>query len=238
MKLSQDALDAFKTHAVAGYPRECVGLIAGDSYYPCENSHETPQSDFRLSLSEQMRIQQYGQIQALLHTHIISGSTKYPREWPSGMDMGSWLSGDIPWGIAATDGEGITNLVWLDDGYIAPLKGRVFVHGVHDCYSLVRDWFRVERGITLPSYARDMEWWNDDQDLYRLNFQNAGFHVIKPQEATVGDCVLMKFRTDVIQHAGVIVGPNKLLHHSVSKLSGEDDLNRWAPFIADYVRYV
>ncbi|KAG0739940.1 hypothetical protein G6F24_017181 [Rhizopus arrhizus] len=37
-------------------------------------------------------------------------------------------------------------------GYVAPLEGRQFAHGILDCYSLVRDFYALELGITLSQY--------------------------------------------------------------------------------------
>ena len=47
--------------------------------------------------------------------------------------------------------------------------------GVSDCYSLIRDWYRTERGIALPEFPRDWEWWEYGGDLYAMGFAEAGF---------------------------------------------------------------
>ena len=40
--------------------------------------------------------------------------------------------------------------------FLAPFPGRTFVHGVHDCYGIVRDWYAAELGITRQSLYRRM----------------------------------------------------------------------------------
>jgi hypothetical protein len=48
------------------------------------------------------------------------------------------------------------------------LLERPFVHGVHDCYSIVRDSY-AQHGITHNDYLRAFGWWDDKcgLDLYR-----------------------------------------------------------------------
>ena len=76
----------------------------------------------------------------------------------------------MPWGIIPTDGERVGDpIMWGDQLPIAPLIGREFRHGTSDCYTLVRDAYRLgkdgmkEHGIDgwpldpiqLPEVPRD-----------------------------------------------------------------------------------
>jgi cell wall-associated NlpC family hydrolase len=110
---------------------------------------------------------------------------------------------------------------------------------VTDCYSLVRDWFRVERGVTLPEFPRDDDWWDAGQDLYSANFESAGFRriTVAEEDLQVGDCFLCRFRSPVINHAGIYVGDGLILHHLSGHISGHSPLNIWRRTIESWVRY-
>ena len=73
-----------------------------------------------------------------------------------------------------------------------PYVGREFVHGVVDCYSLVRDWYAREWGIELRDYDRRDQWWDHGENLYLENFQKEGFHKIPVEELQRGDALLMQ----------------------------------------------
>lgn len=238
MILSPEAHEAFKAHVIAQYPKEACGLLIDGVYVPQDNISETPERTFRIAPEALIRSGSMD-LQAVLHSHPydLRVAPAYPPEWPSTADMRSWIAMGIPWGICATEGEGITQLVWLDDANPAPLLGREFIHGVHDCYSIVRDWFKLQRSVTLPNFARGMDWWETGADLYDENFERAGFVTIPFEEATVGDCVLFKVRSPVTNHAAVITGENEILHHLFHRLSGHDSLNKWTRVINRAVRY-
>lgn len=239
MILSPEALQAFAAHAVAQYPREACGVVAGAAYVPCDNVAADPIRDFAITAQQMALIElERGPIEAVLHTHTYNAQR--PREhpeWPSHMDMDCWLKASTPWGIAATDGEGISQLVWLEDAKPAPYEGREFLWGVHDCYSLIRDWFKQERGITLNNYAREWGHWNKGKSMYDDLFAKEGFVEITAKEAKVGDCVLMRYATRVTSHAAVITGTDQILHHLYHKQSGYDTLQKWAYMVTKFVRY-
>ncbi|OMY43825.1 hydrolase Nlp/P60, partial [Burkholderia pseudomallei] len=111
------------------------------------------------------------------------------------------------------------------DGYMAPLIGREFVHGVLDCYSIVRDWYKVERGVTLPDFPRTDGWWNDGKSsLYLDNYRAAGFaNVGKDATLIPGDVILMTVlsQNNEPNHAGVYVGDGKMIHHMADRLSAK-----------------
>jgi proteasome lid subunit RPN8/RPN11 len=241
MKLNDEVLQSFKGHVLACYPEEACGLVVNDVYVPCKNAADEPLKDFRISGPDLITARLSGKIQAVLHSHPYDGmkprSDDWPADWPSGKDMQNWLGDDIPWGIVATDGEDLNPIVWLDDANPEPLIGRQFIHGVNDCYSVVRDWFRQERGITLKNFARGYGWWDTDQNLYAKNFAAAGFEEIELDHLQVGDCVLMALGSDVLRHAAVVTGPNEILHHKINRLSGRESLSKWHRSIVKAVRF-
>jgi proteasome lid subunit RPN8/RPN11 len=240
MKLSPDAHSAFVADVLKRYPQEACGFLVDGAYVPVANTSDTPLETFRIDPVDQARVRSMGEVQALLHSHpySLNSRLRWPAQWPSTSDMEAWMAGTIPWGICATDGEGTTRLVWLDDAERAPLVGREFVHGIHDCYAVVRDWFFINRGIALINVARGIDWWSKGQNLYEENFERAGFVEVPLEAAQVGDVVLMQYRAKVINHAAVISGPNQILHHLFHQLSGYDQLNRWVAHIKKTVRYV
>ena len=228
---------SFIQHSLKEFPKEACGVVVNDSYIPCKNIATDPEKNFQISAIELASIAaQHGKVQAVLHSHPMVGRSKWPAQWPSHHDMVQWLKGDIPWGIVATEGENCSPLVWMDEATIAPLEGREFVHGVWDCYSTVRDWYRVERGVTVPNFPRGMEWWDKGANHYEDNFEKAGFIEISRDELQIGDAVLMRVKSPVINHAAVVTGSNQIIHHLFHRKSGFDDFNKWERFYAKYVR--
>jgi cell wall-associated NlpC family hydrolase len=238
--LSPEALGAFKAHVLASYPNEAAGVVVRGSYVSCHNTSAAPLSHFSISAEELARIEiGIGPVEAILHSHPYDpkGNQDCPPEWPSANDMESWMKGTTPWGIVATDGEGISQVLWLDDANPAPLEGRPFVWGVNDCYSLIRDWYRMERGITIPNYARQWKFWERNQPLYDDNFAHAGFTEIKASEVQPGDVVLMKIMSRHSAHGGIVTGPDTLFHHLIHRQSGYDRLHKWTRCINKFLRY-
>jgi cell wall-associated NlpC family hydrolase len=238
MNLTAEAQAAFREHVLSEYPKEACGLIVQGEFVPSTNVAADPLTSFKID--PLLLVEHSGNIEAVLHSHPYDIKTQHrwdPR-WPSTADMQNWMLDTIPWGIVSTEGEGSSHFVWMDDSKWDPLEGREFVHGVNDCYSLVRDYFREVRDVVLPNYARGIEWWNNGQDLYSQNFAAAGFIQIDRNEVVPGDCCLFQVRSPVVNHAAVITGPDEILHHMFHRLSHKDSLRRWEKQIVRYVRYV
>ncbi|WP_145579822.1 NlpC/P60 family protein, partial [Yersinia vastinensis] len=113
--------------------------------------------------------------------------------------------------------EGDVRQIMPSEG-IKPLKGRPFVHGIWDCYAIVRDWYRLERDITLPNFERSDGWWDRGENLYMKHYADAGFYAhAEPLE--VGDVILMQYKANEPNHAGVYLGDGKMIHHRYGSLS-------------------
>src|SRR5579875_1495946 len=196
--MQNETIDAIRAHAQRDYPRECCGLVAvikgRERYMPCTNAAQGTEH-FVLPAEEYVEVEQMGEIVAVAHSHPNAPAS------PSQADLVSCEASGLPWYIVRVDlvdgAPQAGELVTIEpNGYLAPLVGREFSHGVLDCYQLIVDWYARERGVTLPHFPRADEWWNDGQsDLYTEGFPAAGFAKL-PEGAPleVGDVILMQIR--------------------------------------------
>lgn len=204
-------------HAAKDYPREACGLIVmiGGTlrYIPCRNIAEGNEL-FILHPDDYADCDRLGIITAVVHSHPDHGPE------PSQADLVACEATGLPWHIyshpAGTWG------YCEPCGYEAPILGRVFVHGVLDCYSLIRDWYKKEKRITLPDFERGVEWWRHGQNLYVENFEKAGFKRIIDEQPQHGDVLLMQILSNVPNHGAVYLEGDNIIHHLYNRLSSRE----------------
>lgn len=226
---SLDVIEAAKAHALAEFPRESVGFVVGGEYVPQINIAETPEEHFRVADSEYL---QYAKdLQAVIHSHPDGP------DHPSRHDMQQQIAMGVPWGIVVCREDHANEPFFWGDGVpVPPLVGRVFRHGVSDCYSLVRDYYRTEKNVLLPAHPRDDEWWLKGEDLYMQHFKPYGFATVAEPEP--GDSFIAQVHSHVPNHAGVYVGDGLILHHLMNRLSRHEPAFNWHKLIRMWVRYV
>ena len=221
-------------HAQREFPRESCGLLivrsGRERYVACRNL-AVGTDQFVISPEDYAMAEEQGQVVAVVHSHPNLPAT------PSQDDRVSCEVSALPWFIVSVpSGE------WAEltpSGYVAPLVGRQWSHGVLDCYSLVRDWFNQERGIDLLDFKRHDEWWKHGDNLYLENFESAGFAVIDFLAAREGDCFLMQIGSPVPNHAAVYLGEGLILHHLQGRLSSRDVYGGyWQKITTHALRYV
>lgn len=249
------AFEDAKIHARACYPEESCGLIIGGKYIACTNvaahpdTHDPDNADCGCRLcSFEINPKVYAahadEVQMIVHSHPDGPF------YPSKADMeGQALTGK-PWAIFALDDERVANspVVW-GQADIPPLVGREFMHGVTDCYAIIRDAYALGREelakqdidwpfepIELMDCPREDAWWEKGEDLYIDNFAKAGFVEIKdaPQP---GDVFLMKIRSSKFNHGGVLVGNDLIVHHLPSRLSRREPAGIWGRQAGIWLRY-
>lgn len=244
---------AIERHALAEYPRECCGLVIREGrkevYVPCRNTASTPSEHFRLAPEDFAAAEDRGQVLAVVHSH-----PDHPAA-PSEADRVSCEASGLPWHILEVrkgDDEQVRpgELVsFTPEGYQAPLIGRKFAHGVHDCLSIILDFYCREMGVDLGQYEREDGWWEKGGNLYLENLPAAGFsQVSAPQH---GDIVLMQIRSKVPNHAGVFLAegvlktepqhfpaPGSILHHLYNRDSKRDPYGGyWREVTVSYWRH-
>lgn len=216
------------SHAKREYPKEACGLVVKGVYHPCENVSQGGKDSFQISGERWAELEDIGPVEAVFHSHP---------DWvpdPSEADKAACEASGVPWLIVSIrDGRVAGWSEIAPSGHKTPLIGRAFVHGVHDCLSIVLDYYRREMGIDLGSYERQDNWWNDGENLYLENLPKAGFYqVFSPEQ---GDVILMQIRSPVPNHAGVFLAdgiiasepehypaPGSILHHMYGRESKRD----------------
>ena len=226
---------AFAEIAMEAYPNEACAFIIGGKLVPVENISVNPTEQFELSTEDSKKVIK---AQGFIHSHPDG-----PYH-PSSADMISQKSSNIPYGILTATSDSASNAIWFGDQNLeSQLEARPFVHGIFDCYSLIRAWYWQAKRIVLPDFPRDMNWWEKNsegktEDLYLKNFEKAGFRPLKPDEEMIeGDVILMDIQTGIVSHAAVYIGNNLLLHHLRGKISKKDHATSWKKFYHSVVRY-
>jgi len=233
--MNKQTVEAVKAHALAEYPRESCGLVIAkgrkEIYLPCSNAAQG-HGHFMISGQDYADAEDQGQVIMVVHSH-----PDMPAK-PSEADRVACEASGLPWCIVSImpggDGPQVAEVIsFAPEGYVAPLVGRQFYHGVLDCYTIVQDWFSRQRGIVLPDFEREDNWWEGEHELYLENFEKAGFTPIGDgQSVQVGDVILMQLRSERVNHAAVFIGaeplkeapdlftvPDAMLHHVYGKLS-------------------
>jgi cell wall-associated NlpC family hydrolase len=229
--------EQIRKQAVAAYPNEAVWLIDKSGCRQVKNIASEPTQTFRVDKRSMAAAVKRGLL-AVVHSH-----PDFP-DCPSEADMRGQLSSGVPWGIVATDGQATTPIRWWGHSEREPLLGRGFVHGITDCYSLIRDYYAMELGIDLPEYPRSWEWWRNGGNLYLDGFAEAGFRRIERSEAMPGDMWLAQLRSDVPSHGGIVLENGLALHHpsarqpvDPARLSRREPIGRWLPYITHWMRH-
>jgi proteasome lid subunit RPN8/RPN11 len=201
--------EAAKVHTAEVYPHEAAGIVVGGEYQRLDNLSLTPGNDIALGDDDLVKV---AQAELFFHSHPDGLGC------PSESDMRYQAQLAIPFVVMVWP---LYDVFWFGDQLApAPLIGRGFRHGVHDCYSLLRDYYGTVRNDPIIDQPRDWNWWDPRRpnggrlDLYRDYFDKAGFRKISVAEATEpGDGLIMAFNFTVPMHGMVVWDRDMLLHH-------------------------
>lgn len=261
------ASDAAKKHAEIEWPKESVGIVTRDGeYVPLENVHPEPEKSFSISDADALTYKD--ETAAVIHSHCLRGAEIDPLDGPlmagpssADMQQQAVMEADkpCPWGLVTViDKHSHETVLWWGDSLpIAPLIGRPFVHGIYDCYSLIRDAYLGDefgfvkeyfdrQSILLPDQPRDFGWWDSKDsagqpvqpgNLYIENFAKAGFRIIGQADLQPGDVFLAQIGASVVNHGGIYLGNGVIMHHLRRRLSKREPGSRWLEYVVKYLRY-
>jgi proteasome lid subunit RPN8/RPN11 len=234
------AINAWREHAVRMAPDEAVAAILTDgTLVPLNNVAQDARNYFAVADAEITPL--LDRLAGIIHSHTedtVDGKVVSPTHEPSQVDMETQIAYAVPFGISIVQhGSSSTPVWWGDQLPIRPLLGRNFLHGIMDCFSLVRDWHRLQ-GVYFDDVPRDPDWWDKpDFDLYEDLFEQHGFERVQRVAPKVGDGFICSLRSDKRNHAGLFVSDQVFIHHPGESLSLRSQGVRWRQKIDFMVRH-
>lgn len=181
--------------------------------YPCKNVALDKALEFEIDPQEYIACTLLGRPCAIYHSHPAGSLAAF-----SVHDLETAKEWDLPFHLYCVDEDRF--LEYIPPEHKINLEGIPFCWGWHDCYSLVRDFFRQSHGIYMNDYDRDETFESTDTNVIMENFEKENFH----QLAGVGliqknDVLVFHSHRAYPQHFGIFLGSSKMLHHPLGNLS-------------------
>jgi len=210
---TDDIIKAVLAHAAECDPYECCGVIADGTFMPITNN-ATDFDTFVMNMTEYLAIAKKHKIEAIVHSHI------YGPPVPSEADKAICEATGKPWLIVSWP-LGTWGVI-VPTGYKAPLIGRQWVYGAHDCYGCMRDGFEHFTGIKIPDFPRDWLWWENGENIIEGQFAEAGFKQVTGEWRHCDVIGMKVWPSKVVNHLGLFVSPDLILHHLFGRLSARE----------------
>jgi cell wall-associated NlpC family hydrolase len=234
-------------HFLSQYPLESCGIISNGTFYRVNNVSSSPGDSFKMDDVELLKLQMDYKIDAIVHTHCYT----FERQPLHGLDARTPSTSDyinqkktgVPWLIYALDGENVSKPVIFPQSYDTPLLGREFIYYVNDCYSIVRDYYYQNMGITLPELDNigiDFSWEEGkkghDCKNYYSYLQEWGFYEVSLDDIQIGDVIVMNI-LGTNNHIAVYSDNNTVMQQLVKNVSTTVSLSKMRSFITHIFRY-
>lgn len=210
-----------KGHSLEFLKEEVCGLIYFDKTnkkvkaYKCENIAKDKINNFSINPKDYLLVSHLGEILGSYHSQVEKDFSEFDK-------MNS-------------ENHKITYFMYSkkeDDFYSYYPKNEInkyigisFEIGVNDCFSLIRNYFYHELGISIQDYYRDSTWIKNSPELFFNNFEKEGFIGVsnKYQENILQkyDCIFLTYPkvSNFPHHVMLYLGNGTVLHHEMNRLS-------------------
>jgi len=197
-------------HAEACQPLESCGVIADGAFFPVTN-RATDYDTFVMDMQEYLAVAKEHEIEAIVHSHV------YAPPLASDADLAMCEATGKPWLIVSWPLG--THAVIEPSGWRAPLVGRTWAWGTHDCFGLIRDGLKDYAGLDLPDFERKWLWWERGEDIITDQFKDVGFVEVDDEWRHCDVIGMRIWPSEVVNHLGLFLHPDVMLHQMLGRLS-------------------
>ncbi len=218
----QQAID----HAREVFPLESCGAIIDDEYVRFENMAEDKANSFLIDSPVFDLAYQNNEVQAVIHSHDNDPAASIE-------DQEQQMALEIPFGIINLVNKSVTHMsFWGDTLPVEPLVRRHFFYGVWDCFSLVRDYFRLKHGITIENIPREYGFWNRGESMFEVFMNEFDVDPVSLDDIRANDVLFYNLHgTRYLNHCGVLQDNGLVLHHFENHVSQEFPITYFQQFI-------
>lgn len=239
--MNQYIKELVKKHALKENPNECCGFVCVNylgqvTVLKCENTARNKTGRFCIDPKMNLEAEKLGHIAAFYHSHcdtlIRPELEKFSKE-----DLDISYECCIP-ALLYSHPQDAWKYYDPDTYKPAKLIGRPFVWGIWDCYSLVRDYYKMNRKVKLGYYFPPVHESISGDFGYEQYLKNENFKEVNISDLKKDDVILFKIKSDFINHSAIYLGGNEFLHQPINKISSVSMLDeRYLKYIQKTVRY-
>jgi len=229
--LNIELKNQIKQYALENPNIEACGLIleSGNSTFvcKCKNISQNSGKHFELNPLDYLRLWDEGRNKIIGYWHTQK-STK-----PSSLDVINYKNHKLPSYIYSRESD---EIIEVTDKHLKYNKylGREFEINKSDCFGLVRDYYKNEKGIFITDYHREDGWFKSFPDLIKNVYEREGFVKIKIEEIVEGDLVEFSYG-----HFGIYLEGDLILHHERSKYSNIERFTEvWKKRVSNIYRHI
>jgi len=205
-----------KNYALSNSTEEVCGLIISKDnnleIFKCNNSSYHKTNFCILNPLDYIRAANTGKIVAHFHSHP-------GKEKPSFMDYLNATNHNI---------YSIIYSIGLDEFFIIEPKLKNYLNldfhiGFNDCFELIRNYYKNELNISIPSYHRDNNWEKKNPNYILDNYKDGGFYKVDYKDIKINDVIVFNMGR-VPQHLSIYLDNNLILHYPINDKSTISEL--------------
>lgn len=232
-----------KAHALREFPNEacgyiCVNFLGEVTVLECENVAHNKRGRFVVDPKMEAVAEKHGNIVAFYHSHadefLRPEQDKFSKE-----DLDIAYEACLPALLYVTPQD--TWHYYRPSTYLpTDLIGRQFVWGIWDCYSLVKDYYRLHKNITLGDYfAPDKADQHSDFGYEAFVKNEKGLKEVTFEELQKDDIIVFQIKSKYWNHSAIYLGDNEFLHQPLGRISSKGMLDdRIQKYIVKIYRHV
>ena len=211
------------THANINKDEECCGFIDLNNIkqliiIPCENIYEFPESGFKISPREFLKIKQKYEIVCLYHSHPV-GPAKFSKK---DLDQSEELC--LPICLYSIQDQDF-NIYFPQSQEIRPFIGREYIHHFQNCWKLIYDYYDSKHKLFDRNFNfylkqnRDNTFTEEVVSKITSFFKSNNIKKISKQHAEVNDLMIFQTELGNFSHFGIILENKEFMHHQQGFLS-------------------